>query len=466
MSENNSDVDQLVSDFFKKLNIKVSNPKMEKTQEPQVGAPQGNNLSMLKMYVDIIPHYDGDAITLSSFISACDFLQTTFGQTNDQILKNYLTRVIQTKLSGRAQLLVGCRSELDSWNKIKNALQNCFGDNRNLECLEQDLFLARPNKNENNLDFAKRLQILRSQLAQKLTSIPEASMPNATKVIYLNQYEKITLRTFIRSLNGPLQSIIRLRNPLNIETAMTLITEEENFNYTQNLFRPSNQVETKNFSRNNFVNQNLVRRPPSPMNYPYNAPNFRNQNNHYQNNQQQNYQYQNNHYPNNNFQNPRFPSNPINIQPRQMPERRFPTNREVFGPPKNVFKPTGQVPNSKPEPMSTTSRNPTIRQPPYQNFNQNNHFRTSGPRNFVSQELFQIDEPQHDETEQINEAAGLSSEIAFDPQEQEFYEYHNDSDFNEKPYNNDYYDGFNDPAEQQLQNFENFPKTGLNNNRI
>lgn len=473
MSENNSDVDQLVCDFFKKLTIKKSNTKMPNAQEPQVAAAQGLNLSMLKMYVDTIPHYDGDAITLSSFVSACDFIQLNYGQTNDQILKNYLTRVVQTKLTGRAQLLVGCRSELDSWDKIKDALQNCFGDNRNLECLEQDLFLARPNKGENNLDFAKRLQILRSQLAQKLTSITETNMPNATKIIYLNQYEQITLRTFIRSLNGPLQSIIRLRNPPNIETAMTLITEEENFNYTQNLFRSSPQVEPKSFPRNNFSNQNFMRRPPGPANYRYNTPNFshqNNQNNHYQNNQYQNNQYQNNQYPNNNFQNSRFPSQPLNLQSRQMPERRFPTNREVFGPPKNVFKPTGQVPNTKPEPMSTTSRNPTIRQPPYQNYNQSNHFRTNGPRNFVSQELFQIDnqrdELQNTEFEQNNEAAGHNSETSFDLQ-QEFYEYQNDGESNEKPYENDYYyDGFGDPVEENIQNYENFPKTGLQNNRI
>lgn len=470
MSENNLDVDKLVCDFFKKLTIKNPDPKMPNAQEPQVAVHQGPNLSMLKMYVDIIPQYDGDAITLSSFVSACDFLQMTYGQTNDQTLKNYLTRVIQTKLTGRAQLLVGCRSELDSWDKIKIALQNCFGDNRSLECLEQDLFIARPNKGENNLDFAKRLQILRSQLAQKLTSITETNMPNATKIIYLNQYEQITLRTFIRSLNGPLQSIIRIRNPPNLEAAMTLITEEENFNYTQNLFRSSPQAEPKSFPKNNFSNQNFMRRPPGPTNYRYNTPNFSNQNNQYQNNQYQNNQYQNNQYPNNNFQNSRFPNQPLNLQPRQMPERRFPTNREVFGPPKNVFKPTGQVPNTKPEPMSTTSRNPTIRQPPYQNYNQNNNFRASGPRNFMSQELFQIenqhDELQNTETAQNTEAAGQNLETSFDCQEQEFYEYQNDGDYNEKPYENDYYDGFGDPAEQNIQNFENFSKPSLNNHRI
>ena len=47
------------------------------------------NLNRLKMYVDIIPTFDGDFITLTSFLLACDFLIESYGQTNDQLLKNY-----------------------------------------------------------------------------------------------------------------------------------------------------------------------------------------------------------------------------------------------------------------------------------------------------------------------------------------------------------------------------------------
>nr|CAI5819217.1 unnamed protein product [Callosobruchus analis] len=77
--------------------------------------------------------------TLPSFISSCDYMFNTF-TTTDQTIQNYLIRVVQTKLVGRAQLLVECRTELTSWSSIKSALEQCFGDNRSLECLEQDLF--------------------------------------------------------------------------------------------------------------------------------------------------------------------------------------------------------------------------------------------------------------------------------------------------------------------------------------
>lgn len=135
---------------------------------------------------------------------------------------------------------------------------------------------------------------------------------------------------------------------------------------------------------------------------------------------------------------------------------------------------TGQVSNSKPEPMSTTSRNSTVRQPPYQPNYQNNNFRSNGPRNFVSQELFQI-ENQCDGLQNIaidsnNEAAGQNlTETSFNPQEQKLYEHQDIQDngnYNAEYYENAYYDGFGDPTEEYFETPENFPNTGQDNNRI
>lgn len=373
------------------------------------------NYTMLKMFIDTIHPYNGDSNILMSFLSAGDFLFTTYDQGNDNILKQYLLRTIRMKLIDRAQILVGCRLELQSWDQIKIALYDCFGDKRNLECLEQDLFMATPQRNEHSLDFARRLQVLRSSLAQKINSFTDDNMAQATKLIYLRQYDQVCLRTFIRGLPGTLQSIIRLKNPDCIESAMTQITEEENFHYSQNIFKAPEQPKTMSkpppFQNRNFNNQS------APM-YTQNNNNFRQNytqkpfyNNHNNNVQNPNF-YNNNNYnrpiatqqqqmPMQNFsQNPSFPSAPINMQPRNV-NRYYPTNRQVFGPPKNVFKPTGQAPTNKPEPMSTTSRN-TMPREQYR-ANQSNYFKSNGPQNFKSQELYHIDE--NDVTQ--NSAAGI-----------------------------------------------------------
>nr|CAI5861515.1 unnamed protein product [Callosobruchus analis] len=311
---------------------------------------------MLKMFVDTVPSFNGNSDTLPSFISSCDYMFNTF-TTTDQTIQNYLIRVVQTKLVGRAQLLVGCRTELTSWSSIKSALEQCFGDNRSLECLEQDLFLAAPFKNELPMDFGKRLQVLRSSLAQKLTLSEPSSV---IRTAMLKQYEGVCLRAFIRGLPGPLQTIIRLKNPDSLERALTYVVEEQNFQYTQNIFkqRPNN-FNTPRFPSQQFqpFNNNIRFQPPVQQS-------------------QQTFQSAQN-----------FPSQPINIQTVPV-QRHFPTNREVFGPPKNanVFKPTGNPPSNHPQPMSVSTRNTFRPRAPQRQ----NYFRPSGPRNFSSGELFQL----------------------------------------------------------------------------
>ncbi|CAH0560391.1 unnamed protein product [Brassicogethes aeneus] len=303
------------------------------------------SLNMLKMFVDTIPRFDGDVNNLNNFISAGQFLFDTYGDTEDANLKKYLIRAIQTKLIDRAQILVGSRSELNTWKDIKNAFQTCFDDNRNIECLEQDLFMARPFKNESLLDFGKRLQVLRSNLAQKISL---QNIDAASKKIYIENYDKLTLRTYIRGLSPQIQCIIRLKNPTSLEEALTYITEEENFQYTQNLFKapPTHNVrpifsQNPQHKQNNYAQNNHAQNNHAQNNQLYSQPKY-----HYNNpnNYKFNLNYhQANHFPRNfpALQAPncsRFPSQPISIQPRQ------------------------------------------------------NNFKPSGPRNFRAEELFNIEE--------------------------------------------------------------------------
>lgn len=111
------------------------------------------NISMLKLYVDMIPPVDGSSSTLNQFASNCNSLMKAYENNRDILFKNYVVMVVQSKLIGHANLLKGNRSELDIWPLIKDALENYFIDKRSLECLEQDLLMAHPNKGESPFDF-------------------------------------------------------------------------------------------------------------------------------------------------------------------------------------------------------------------------------------------------------------------------------------------------------------------------
>lgn len=349
-------------------------------------APPEINFQLMKLHVDTVPTYDGDQTTLEIFISSCDHLFTTFSS-SDPLINSYLVRVVIGKLVGRAQILVATRAELNTWPLIKSALRSCFGDQRNLDCLEQDLILLRPQRNESPLDFGRRIQVTRSKLSTKINSLSALEMPETTKAVYLKQYDSLALKTFIRGLTGSLRSIIRLQNPRSLEIAMNLVIEEQNFHYTQNLTYHNNRSPQPQMNN---------KKPQSPFNntpqYPqknffhhqtYQKPNFYEPTHQIQNKQ---YQTPNFHQPHNNTnfnstnKTQNFPSQPINVNPRPV-QSKYLTNSQVFGTPKNVFKPTGQLPKDKPEPMSTTSRNPTIR----------SHFNNNQTRNFHSEELYHVE---------------------------------------------------------------------------
>ena len=249
---------------------------------------------------------------------------------------------------------------------------------------------------------------------------------------------------------------------------MTQITEEENFQYSQNLFKFSIKPKDNYKSQflphhfNSTIDQNKFPKQNYSQNNMYNANSMTGQ---FVPRQQTNQP---------NFQNQSFPRGPINIQPREIQNKIYPTNRQVFGLPKNVFQPTGKVPLNKPEPMSNIFQS-TL---PYQNIqtNQSNHFKSHGPRNFISKELFQIDfengTPQADTTNNKNFTNTPESdnnlpncENSYSFEQFENFEPPYEDICTENPYN--FTSNNIDPENDiDFQNSPNFPIAGLPPNGI
>lgn len=329
------------------------------------------NFQLLKLYIDTIPQFSGNENnTLEIFIEHCESLVHTYTNRDNvrDPLNTFLIRAIISKLTGRALMLVGSRPEIRDWDDLKGLLRLSFGDQRNLDCLVQELIALKPNKNESFVEFGQRIQKVRSSISCKLKS---QNLSLAQRQFRMENYDELSLKTFIRGLTGRIQDMVRLRAPDTLELAISYVLEEENFmhNQRQYLGLPSN---------NNNSNFNRIPAPrPQPQNPQFNHnfsprfsnPNFQNfpfnnnrpfQQPHFSNFNAQPYQqpYFTNYQPQ--FK-PQFPSQPINIQPRpNLPAPKFFTNEQVFGPPKNVWKPTGQTPQNKPMPMSVSTRNSSL----------------------------------------------------------------------------------------------------------
>lgn len=187
------------------------------------------NLQLLKLYVDTITPYDGNPHTLNIFIENVETLIREFPSPDSQII-SFIFRAIISRLSGRALSLIGARTEFKTWSEIKNALILSFGDQRNLDCLVQDLITLRPLKNESPYNFGIRCQDARSSVISKLNT---SDMRPEEKMIYIKNYNDLALKTYIRGLPHFLQNNVRLRDPDSLEKAMSLVIEEENFLYSQ-----------------------------------------------------------------------------------------------------------------------------------------------------------------------------------------------------------------------------------------
>lgn len=138
---------------------------------------------------------------------------------------------------------------------------------------------------------------------------------------------------------------------------------------------------------------------------------------------------------------PIFPRQPIQMQPRPANQQFF-TNRQVFGPPVNVFsRENSHKPTEKPTPMSTTSRIPSLQS---RNFNRNQANPHRNPYTFT--EITNLDDFSYHE-----------NQIYENPE----YEYYNN--YTNYPQNDPYYYTQDDFSNEPFVNNQDFPEEYLTN---
>lgn len=390
-----NEIDDLVTRFNKiPVDSKASASNTTNMTPPATHPLQNINWELFKSRLDNIRPYDGNPTNLNKFLNRCEQFRACYNVGNTE-LETHVLNCIQEKLIDRAEFMVGNRVELNTWELIKNALIQCFSDKRNLDCMILELSRARLNKNEDLYSFGSRLQLIRSQVTHRINNDLTLSLND--KFCRIAHYDKVARDTFISECTGILKNNLHLKNPPTLEDAMAYVSEFENFekfygqpNWTD---KSRNTMSNNNFNRQNQqnqFNQNAFRqKPANPPQFFTQQPNYLRPNFNFpqQNFSKPSSSFQQNFQPQRNFSN--FSSQPNNFKQQFIPQRRLPTNSEVFGKPKDVFKPNPQnVQNlPPPQPMSTTSRNSTrnLSNNNSSNFNQNrqfsrtyNHFQNQG----------------------------------------------------------------------------------------
>lgn len=400
------------------------------------------NIGLLRFQADNIPFFDGNPKQLHRFINACENFIRAFQNANnpDDPINICLFDTVLSKLRDRAADLIGSRTELNSWNLIKDALNLTFSDQRSIDCLIQDLIAIKPNKIETPLQFGMRIQDSRSLLFSKLN----CTLQDPTeKLIKIQHYDDFALKTFINGLPYNMQLVVRLRKPENLEEALAFVKEEENFIYfkTGHNSNLQNSIYTPQPRINNVTN-NLQRlnipniRPPTSYPNPFSQTNYNPQNFGKQNNPNgrifsppQNMSIRPTFRPTPNFQHPfspfrnNIPNNttpPNFTRPNWQPYNRLPAQRHpMFNNQNSNLPPRSQITKNYPEPMDTSSSNSRMKPAP----------------KIKSQELYNMQQIENDPYADLNN-------YEEDPSYNNCNTQYNFQYYDTDPYNNDIVAGY------------------------
>lgn len=203
----------------------------------------------------IIPKYDGDEKLLNLFISKCEYVLSGSRIAGNATQELYLFHLISSKLTGKAAALLSDNPTIASWERLKDVLTQHFGDPRSEECIALELESIKLNNGESYIQLCHRIQNTRSSLFSKVNRLTDEGIKAAKMIIYNNT----ALNIFLYNLPEELIRIVRLKGCSNLESALSIVTEEVNFQAQYN----AKHKAMKHYTGQPHNTQNSLR--PSPM---------------------------------------------------------------------------------------------------------------------------------------------------------------------------------------------------------
>lgn len=353
----NSDID--LESLFSSLNITENN-----MTQPQVMATA--QLPVLKPeFIKMIPEFNGESELLPRFIEICEKLVNRFYNQNDlnDFQNEYLMSSIRSRIKGDAALNIS-NCQITNWNELKLSLAYAYADKRDAHTLCIELSNLKQNSNESPFDYYNKIQ----KMLNLIQAFFKTHYPPGEEFVLSSFFSTHALRVLLRGLREPIGSLMRTKNPVNMNQALSMLTND--FQLESGAY-----ISQKIYPKANIKNQ-PPQRPNQKMNTQQFSRNFGNQN--YVNYQNQNFQPRPNYSNYQNISKQNFNQNGPN------------------GAKQKTYQMASNVPSSsqqksyEPTPMSISTRN-TFRT----NTNGANFANFNRPRQnlgFISEELFNVEE--------------------------------------------------------------------------
>lgn len=218
-------------------------------------------------YIKMIPEFSGDIELLPRFISICEKLVVKFYNNTDptDFQNDYLMDSILSKVKGDAQKNISS-CVLNSWNDLKQALVSTYADKRDVHTLVIEM-CSMKQTNDSVFDFYNKIQKMVNLQTSFITTHNVAGNEHLKKFV-----SDLGLRTLLRGLKDPLGSLMRTKNPRDLNEALNILINDFQIETT-----PSAKNNTQSQTNNRYI-------PPHFRQNNINHGNYSNNNNHNNNN--------------------------------------------------------------------------------------------------------------------------------------------------------------------------------------
>lgn len=219
----------------------------------------------LSFLTKFVKTYNGDRETLPAFLTNCENAMSL--ASIDQ--QTVLCKFVISQLEGKAQVACSLKS-FSSWSELKTFLKATFGEKKHATHLLSDLQHCKQSSNEDVTVYSLRVESILTRIQSDIhySCKNDKELPGRIAAM-----EDLALNTFMLGLNPSISTIVRCKNPSNLNEAIQYaIDEEKLYNLSRSNLRSSKQCSTCNKPGHNssecFKNKKYNRDPKIYNNSP------------------------------------------------------------------------------------------------------------------------------------------------------------------------------------------------------
>lgn len=220
-------------------------------------------------YLKMVPEFTGETQLLPRFLSVCEKLVNKFYNATDpnDFQNEYLMSSILAKVKGDAMLNISS-NRIETWKDLKDALINAYSDKRDCYTLNIEMVEIKQG-NETAFEFYNKIQhLLNLQTAYINTHSTAVAVP-----VLMEYTRSLALRVLLRGLKEPTGSLMRAKNPQDLNSALHMLTNDFQIqsvkNYERN-FQPRQNLQSRGNLQNNYRTNQPPNKFPSLTNFSHN----------------------------------------------------------------------------------------------------------------------------------------------------------------------------------------------------